>query len=98
MLKKYQVTIQFEMDEQFMTLVPSHRVYINRLIETDIIDQYVVSMETQRLWITMNAENKHAVETKLKRSPLFKYWTSLEIDELMVIDGQHYRLPGLQMN
>ena len=32
-LNKYQVTIQFEMDEEFMSFVPPHRVYINSLIE-----------------------------------------------------------------
>ena len=45
-LNKYQVTVQFEMDENFMTLVPAHRTYINSLIEKNIIDYYTVSMET----------------------------------------------------
>ena len=30
---KYQVTIHFDMDEQFMSLVPAHRVLINDLID-----------------------------------------------------------------
>lgn len=86
------------MDDDFMALVPSHRVYINSLIEKTIVDQYVVSMETQRVWITFTANNKLEVEQRLKKSPLFKYWNTVEIDELFVIDGQHYRLPALQMN
>lgn len=97
-MKKFQVTIRFEMDEQFMALIPAHRVYINRLIEKDIIDQYVVSMESQRLWITLNAIDKEEVDKRLKLSPIYKYWSPVEIDELYVIDGQHYRLPGLQLN
>ena len=32
-LIKYQVTIQFEMDENFMNLVPAHRILINNFIE-----------------------------------------------------------------
>src|SRR5262245_1612688 len=97
-MKKFQVTIQFEMDDDFMSLIPSHRVYINSLIEKGIIDQYLVTMETQRVWITFSADNKTDVEQRLKKSPIYKYWTSIEIDELFVIDGQHYRLPALQMN
>lgn len=97
-MKKFQVTIQFEMDDEFMSLVPSHRVYINSLIEKGIIDQYVVSMETQRVWITISAEDKVSLEKQLRKSPISKYWITMEIDELMVIDGQHYRLPVLQMN
>ncbi len=97
-MKKFQVTMHFEMDDEFMSLVPSHRVYVNSLIEKGIVDQYVVSMETQRLWITMGAESKQEVSQRLKKSPIYKYWDAIEIDELFVIDGQHYRLPALQMN
>lgn len=85
------------MKEDFTELIPPHRTYVNFLINKDVIDQYIVSMETQRVWITLNAENKHEVEKLLKKSPLFKFW-KYEIDELFVWDGQHYRLPAVQPN
>jgi len=56
-----------------------------------------VSMESQRVWVTLNAETKSEVEKILKKSPVFKYWT-YEIDELFVIDGQLYRLPAVTPN
>ena len=96
-MKKYQVTIRFEMPEEFMELVPPHRTYVNYLINKDIIDQYAVSMETQRVWITMNAKDKEEVEKLLEKSPLYKFWT-MEVDELFVLDGQHFRLPAVQPN
>jgi hypothetical protein len=96
-MKKYQVTIRFEMSEEFMELVPPHRTYVNFLINKDIIDQYAVSMETQRVWITMNAKDKEEVEKLLEKSPLYKFWT-MEVDELFVLDGQHFRLPAVQPN
>ncbi len=96
-LNKYQVTIQFEMDDEFMSFVPPHRVYINSLIEKNIIDNYTVSMETQRSWIVFNAANKKEVERYLSKSPLYKYW-KVEIDEIFVYDGQSYRLPAVQLN
>jgi muconolactone delta-isomerase len=96
-MKKFQVTVKFDMSEEFMELVPAHRTYINFLINKDVIDQYAVSMETQRIWITLNAENKEEIEKVLAKSPLFKFWT-FEIDELFVLDGQHYRLPAVQPN
>lgn len=55
---KYQVTIHFEMDEEFMGLVPEHRKIIDGLIDKSIIDYYSVSMETQRCWMIVNAANK----------------------------------------
>jgi hypothetical protein len=44
-LKKFQVTIRFEMDDEFMTLVPAHRSYINSLIENGIIDRTLFRWE-----------------------------------------------------
>ena len=97
MFKKFLVTIAFNMDEEFMTLVPPHRTYINYLINKGVIDSYAVSMESCRSWIMMTAESKNEIKQHLKKSPLFKYW-NFEIDELFVYDGQTYRLPALQMN
>ena len=96
-MKKFQVTIQFEMDDEFMSFIPAHREYVNSLIEKGIIDQYVVSMDTQRVWITFTAEKKQQVEQYLAKSPIYKYWT-YDIDELFLFDGQHYRLPAVQLN
>ena len=95
--KKFQVTIRFYMDEEFMKLVPQHRVYINDLIDKSIIDYYAVSMETQRSWMIINAPDKKEVEEYLAKSSLHNYWT-IEIDELFVYDSQAYRLPALQLN
>ena len=96
-LNKYQVTVHFDMDEEFMSFVPAHRVYINSLIEKNILDYYTVSMESQKSWMIFNAASKLEVEEFLSKSPLYKYWT-IEIDELFVYDGQSYRLPAVQLN
>lgn len=85
------------MDDNFMTLIPKHREYINTLIESGVIDHYVVTIESQHLWITMSANNKREVKKHLSLSPIFKYWT-FKIEELVVVDGQLYRLPALQLN
>jgi len=96
-MKKYQAIIRFEMDEQFMNLVPPHRTYINYLINKNIVDSYVVSMESQTVWITISAESKEEADKLLAKSPLYKYWT-YDIEELFVYDGQLYRLPTVQLN
>ena len=96
-MKKFQAIIHFNMDEQFMNLVPPHRTYINYLINKNIIDSYAVSMESQTVWITINAETKAEVDTCLAKSPLYKYW-DYTIEELFVYDGQLYRLPTVQLN
>ncbi len=96
-MKKYQSIISFDMDEEFMTLVPAHRTYINFLLNKGIVETYSVSMETQQSWIVINAYSKTEVEELLKKSPLSKYW-SYEIVELFVYDSQSTRLPAVQLN
>jgi hypothetical protein len=96
-MKKYQAIISFEMDEEFMTLVPPHRTYINFLLNKGVIDSYAVSMETQNSWITLNAQSKKEVKEILEKSPLAKFWT-YEIVELFVYDSQSTRLPAVQLN
>jgi len=95
-MKKYQAIISFEMDEDFMSLVPPHRTYINYLLNKGIIDSYAVSMEVQNSWITINAHTKKEVEDYLDKSPLSKYW-NYEIVELFVYDSQYTRLPEVQL-
>ena len=96
-MKKYQAIISFDMDEEFMTLVPPHRTYINYLFNKGVIETYSVSMESQQSWITINADSKTEVEDILQKSPLCKYW-SFEVVELFVYDSQSNRLPAVQLN
>jgi hypothetical protein len=96
-MKKYLVTGHFDWNEEMMTFIPEHREHINAMIEDLVIDHYVVSMEIQTVWITINAKNKTEVRKLLSPSPFYKHW-KLKIHELMVWDGQNYRLPAVQLN
>lgn len=80
-----------------MELIPEHRKYINKLIEDEVIEHYAVSMEAERVWITINAKTKVQVRKILSSSPLYKMW-KLDVNELMAWDGQTYRLPAVQLN
>jgi muconolactone delta-isomerase len=94
---KYQVILNFELTEEFMQLVPKHRVVINELINSGIIESYTVSMESQRSWIIFNATSKEEVEVHLKLSPLFSYW-EVEIEEIFVYDSMMMRFPETSLN
>ncbi|MBM3442739.1 MAG: hypothetical protein FJX89_08585 [Bacteroidetes bacterium] len=96
-MKKFQVTIHFFMDDDFMQALPEHRQHIDTLIREGVIDLYVVTMESLQAWITFTAASKKSVEKYLRQSPLFRYW-NYEIAEIFVVDGPYYRLPVLQMN
>lgn len=96
-MKKYVAIAKFIWSDEMMELIPKHRDHINSLIEEQVIDHYAVSMELQTVWITMNGKNKTEIKKLLSPSPLVKFW-KIQVSELMVWDGQNYRLPALQLN
>src|SRR5438046_8258071 len=95
-MKKYLVTATFDWNEEMMELIQEHRKHINALIDEQVIEHYVVSMEIQTVWITLNAKNKREAKSLLSPSPFYKHW-KVVVTELMVWDGQNYRLPAVQL-
>ena len=80
-----------------MNMIQEHRQHINHLIESQVIEHYAVSMEIQTVWITINAKTKREAKRLLEPSPFYQHW-KIVVNELMVWDGQLYRLPALQLN
>ncbi len=97
-MKKYIAIIVFSnVGEELNSLLPSHRTYINYLINKNVIDHYAVSVESMTVWVTINAKNRYEVQEVLQKSPIFQL-SDITIDELFFFDGQQYRLPALMMN
>ena len=96
-MKKYLITATFQWTEEMMDQLQEHRELIDQLIDEQVIEHYVVSMEIQTVWITLNARTKREARSALAKSPFHKYW-KIVVNELMVWDGQTYRLPAVQLN
>jgi hypothetical protein len=96
-MKKYLITATFQWTDEMMELLQEHRNLVDKLIEELVIEHYVVSMEIQTVWITINARTKRQARSLLAASPFNKHW-KMVITELMVWDGQSYRLPAVQLN
>lgn len=96
-MRKFQAIIHFYIDDEFGSLLPEHRKYINKLITDGAVDSYAVSMESHTIWITMNAVSKRDAEKKIKASALISYFT-YSIEELFVYDGKLFRFPTVQLN
>src|SRR6476660_2789576 len=95
-MKKYLITATFQWNDGMMDHLQAHRDLINELIDEQVIEHYVVSMEIQTVWITLNAVNKREAKKRLSSSPFYKHW-KIVVNELMVWDGQNYRLPAVQL-
>jgi len=96
-MKKFQASIHFDWNEEAMEVIPAHRAYINELIDDLIIEHYAVSMDTQQVWITLNADTIEQAEEILEQSPFSPFW-SVSLCELFLWDGHNYRLPAVRLN
>jgi hypothetical protein len=95
---KYQVTIKFNMDDEFGVHLGEHRRIINQLIEEHTIENYVVSLESMTCWITINARSEDNARDMLYESPLSIYWEEFSADQIFVYDSLIYRWPELSYN
>lgn len=84
-------------DEQFFNLIPAHRMLINDMIEQGIIQHYTINAARTKGWIVFNCGNKNEVLSALQRMPIFKL-IKFKIHEIMIADGELYRLPKMNLN
>lgn len=84
-------------DEHFYNLIPAHRMLINDMIENGIIQQYTINSARTKGWILFNCRNKNEVLTALQKMPIF-HLIRFKIHEIMIADGELYRLPKMNLN
>lgn len=85
-------------DEEFLALIPSHRAFINRLLNEKIVEVYAISSDRNRGWVTMNGDDAAAVRAIVEQFPLYHYLRSIEIDELFIFDSAASRFPHISLN
>lgn len=98
-MKKFMVQVYLPdyLNEDFYSVIPKHRAYINNLIENGSITNYCINAERTRGWIEMNAKSVEDVKHIINRFPIKKF-IRYDINEIMIFDGEAYRLPKLILN
>ena len=85
-------------DEEFISLIPSHRAFINHLLSEKIVEVYAISSDRSRGWVTMNGDDAAAVQAVVEQFPLYHYLQGVEIDELFIFDSTASRFPHISLN
>jgi hypothetical protein len=85
-------------DEGFMTLIPRHREFINRLLAECVIEAYAISADRRRGWVTLHGDDADAVRAVVEQFPLYPYLSGIEIDELFIFDSAGSRFPRISLN
>ncbi|WP_426058966.1 hypothetical protein [Hymenobacter sp. B1770] len=87
-----------DFDEEFIALIPSHRDFINRMLNEKIVEVYAISGDRSRGWVTINGDDVAAVQAVVEQFPLYRYFQGVEIDELFIFDSTASRFPNISLN
>lgn len=85
-------------DEAFIALIPRHRDLINRLLNEKVVEVYAISSDRSRGWVTINGDDAAAVKAVVEQFPLYRFFQSVEIDELFIFDSTASRFPLISVN
>jgi len=98
-MNEYMIIIKFLalFNEEFVSLIPSQRDEVSRLMDKGILTSYSLSLDRKTLWITLIASSSEAVETTLKMMPLYKFM-HYEIVELMFHNNPVFTPMHFSMN
>ena len=58
---------------ELMKLIPDQRVYITRLMKRGIIVNYSLSLDWQKLWVIVNAEDRFDAINIIGAFPMYEY-------------------------
>jgi hypothetical protein len=84
--------------EEFLAIIPQHRVFINQLLSEHIIEAYAISANRGRGWVVINGDDEEAVQAIVAQFPLYPYLEVLEVDELFIFDSAASRFPHISLN
>ena len=94
-MKCYMVNIALpeEYTPEFLSLIPSQRAYINKLMGRGVVSTYTLSLDRTTLWVTMFGDSSVDIEAYLDRFPM-KDFMDFEIVEAMFHhNAAHYVFP-----
>lgn len=99
-MAKFMVTLQLPVvfTDDFVALIPRHRMFINQLIEENVVEAYAISADRTQGWITMNGQNAEAIRLIVQKFPLYPFFTDLQINELFIFDSVSSRFPPISLN
>ncbi|MCA0426274.1 MAG: hypothetical protein LCH37_02465 [Bacteroidetes bacterium] len=84
-------------DQEFIQMIPSHRLFIDQLIADGRILTYTINQDRTKGWIIFDTEEAEEVLDFVQQFPIHRFIT-LEIHPLMIHDGEAFRFPKLHFN
>lgn len=92
-----EIKLPEEIDEKFMRKIPSHRAFINLLINQGKIQSYTINESRTKGWIIFNTDNKVETERLMEQLPIYEFIT-FRINGTLIHDSEIFRFPKMNMN
>ncbi|MFZ4796490.1 MAG: muconolactone Delta-isomerase family protein [Bacteroidia bacterium] len=92
-----EIKLPEEIDENFMRKIPSHRAFINLLINQGKIQSYTINENRTKGWIIFNTDNKAETERLMEQLPVYEFIT-YRINGILIHDSEIFRFPKMNMN
>ena len=96
-----QFMVEFELPnpfpEKLIAKIPAQRTMVNQMLEQRKIQSYALSMERDRLWCVVNANDELEVMRIIGEFPLIEYMQPT-INELMFNNAIVMRVPSFSLN
>lgn len=98
-MNQYMVTFELPIPftTDFIERIPEQREVINDLLAEQKIQSYSLSMNRDKLWCLVNADNKYEVINIVNTFPLIDYMP-YEISELMFHNVASIQVPAFSLN
>ena len=98
-MKQYMVDISLPevFSQSFVSLIPSQRAMVNRLLQEGTIRAYSLALDRSKLWVVLVAESEEAADELLETFPIMDH-CSYVLAELMFHDMVSNELPRISLN
>lgn len=97
MIYMVEITLPEEIDEYFMKRIPSHRAFINSLINEGKVQSYTINMERSKGWMLLNVKTYEEADQIMEQLPIYEF-IRYRINEVMVHDSEVFRFPKMHFN
>jgi hypothetical protein len=84
--------------EEFLSIIPAHRAFINRLLSEHIIEAYAITLNRRLGWVVINGTDEEDVRTIIEQFPLFPLFEIVDVDELLIFDNAASQFPHISLN
>jgi len=86
-----------ELDREFVSLIPSQRVVINKLMKEGVVTSYALSLENSKLWVIMIAETELEVVQIISGFPIINK-VEFNISKLAFHNNANRLVPNFSEN